>query len=79
MINETDIEAFADDLEAADRIVERAKRGVPSGRHIMADEEIPLIRAFVLMRSQLTDAAKFMQELHQRELKGMELGEPRKE
>ena len=71
MISGEDLEAFAPDLEVADRIVERAKAGVPRGRHIMANEEMPLIKAYVLMRSQMEDAAKFMAALKAREESGM--------
>jgi hypothetical protein len=73
MINETDLEAFAEDLETADKIVERVKTGVPAGREIMADETMALIRAFVLMRDTAERSAKFMTELHQRELTGMDI------
>ena len=73
MINETDLEAFADDLATADRIVERVKAGVPAGREIMADEIKPLIRAFVIMRHTAERSAKFMTELHSRELTGMDI------
>lgn len=72
MINETDIEAFEADLIMADNIVDRVKRGVPAGREVMADEVLPFIRSYVLLRSQLGDAAKFMAELHKRELQGMD-------
>ena len=72
MINETDIEAFADDLEIADRIVYRAKEGVPDGRHINANEVMPFIRAYVLMRDTAARSATFMTELHKRELAGMD-------
>lgn len=74
MIGPDDIEAFADDLETADRIVDRAKRGVPAGRHMHANEELPLIRAYVLLRAQLEDAANFMAQQHEREIAGMGLG-----
>lgn len=59
MINETDIEAFADDMAVADRIVERATRGVPNERHIMADEVLPFIRAYVVMRDTAAQAGQF--------------------
>lgn len=71
MINADDIEAFADDLETADRIVERVKEGVPAGREMMADEVMPFIRAYVLMRSTAEQSAQFMQDLHRREMVGM--------
>ena len=73
MLNKDDIEAFADDLETADRIVERVKSGVPSAREIMADETMAFIRAYVLMRDTAERSAKFMVELHQRELTGMDI------
>ncbi|WP_439150815.1 hypothetical protein [Sulfitobacter sp.] len=74
MIPKDDIEAFAPDLEAADRIVERTKRGVPPGREMMADEVLPFIRAYVLMRDLAANSAAFMAELHARELDGMGVG-----
>jgi len=73
MLNNSDLDAFADDLEAADRIVERVKSGVPSAREIMADETMAFIRAYVLMRDTAERSAKFMVELHQRELTGMDI------
>ena len=72
MINETDIEAFSDDLEIADRIVERAKEGAVDGRHINANEVMPFIRAYVLMRNTASRSADFMTELRKRELSGMD-------
>lgn len=72
MISKDDIDAFADDLETADRIVGRTKDGVPAGREMMADEVMPFIRAYVLMRSISERAADFMHDLHQRELQGMD-------
>ena len=73
MISEQDIDAFSDDLETADRIVERVKSGVPAGREMMADETMAFIRAYVLMRDTAERSAKFMVELHQRELTGMDI------
>lgn len=71
MISGEDIEAFAPDLEIADRIVERAARGVKQERHIMADETLPFIRAYVLMRSVNQETAKLLADFKQRELDGM--------
>ena len=71
MINGDDIEAFALDLEIADKIVERAARGVKRERHIMADETLPFIRAYVVMRSMNEETAKLLNEFKQRELDGM--------
>lgn len=71
MISGEDMEAFAPDLEIADRIVERAARGVKRERHIMADETLPFIKAYVLMRSVNQEMAKLLTELKQRELDGM--------
>jgi len=73
MISEQDIDAFSGDLETADRIVERVKSGVPAGREMMADETMAFIRAYVLMRDTAERSAKFMMELHQRELTGMDI------
>ena len=73
MLNKDDLEAFADDLDTADRIVERVKAGVPAGREMMADEVMLFIRAYVLMRDTAERSAKFMVELHQRELTGMDI------
>ena len=73
MISGDDIDAFAPDLEIADRIVERAKQGVPAGREMMADEVDAFIRAYVLMRSLAEKSAAFMQELHKRELQGLDV------
>ena len=73
MISQDDIEAFADDLEIADRIVERAKAGVVDGRHIMANEVMPLIRAYVLMLDIASRSAEFMTEQHKRELRGLDI------
>jgi len=73
MISADDLDAFSEDLETADRIVERVRAGVPTGREIMADETMALIRAFVLMRDTAERSAKFMAELHQRELTGMDI------
>ena len=74
MISNEDIQAFSGDLATADRIIERAKRGVPAGRHIMANEEMPLIRAYALLRATAEKAAEYMTEQHQREVDGMGLG-----
>jgi len=71
MISGDDIEAFAPDLEIADKIVERAARGATQERHIMADETLPFIRAYVVMRSMNEETAKLLSELKQRELDGM--------
>lgn len=78
MISGDDIEAMADDFDTADKIVDRVRNGVPAGREMMADEVMPFIRAYVVMQDTAARAAKFMADLHQRELQGMELGEPRK-
>lgn len=71
MISGDDIEAFAPDLEIADKIVDRAARGVKQERHIMADETLSFIRAYVVMRSMNEETAKLLNEFKQRELDGM--------
>lgn len=68
-------EHVAQDLEIADRIVERAKRGVPDGRHVNADEVLPLIRAYFVMRERLAEAAAHLSSQYQRDLEGMSLHE----
>ena len=73
MISLEDIDAFADDLEIADKILERAARGVPHERHIMASETLPFIRAYALMRSVNEETAKLLAEFKQRELDGMKI------
>ena len=75
MINETDIEAFEPDLAVADKIVDRAKDGVTDGRHIHANEVMPFIRAYALMRSVAEKSAAFMAEQHQREIAGMSVAD----
>lgn len=65
----------AQDLEVADRIVERAMRGVPEGRHINADEILPLIRSYYVMRERLAEAAAHLSNQYQRDLDGMSLHE----
>lgn len=75
MINETDIEAFKDDLAVADKILERAKEGVPDGRHMHANEVMPFIRAYALMRDVAEKSAAFMTEQHRRELAGMSVAD----
>lgn len=77
MIDCHDLDAFSDDLEAADRIVDRAKRGVPLGRHIMANEEISLIRAYALMRDAAARSADFMTALHAQQMSAMDVASPR--
>lgn len=77
MTGPDDIEAFSGDLEIADRIVERTKKGVKPGREMMAEEVRPFIRAYVIMRSQLEAASKFFAEQKERELQGMSVGEKR--
>lgn len=73
MISQDDINAFADDLETADRVAERAQTGVPAGRHIHANEEMSLIRAFVIMREAAMQAGAFMADQHKRELQGLDI------
>ena len=73
MISSKGIEAFAPDLEIADQILERAARGVPHERHIMASETLPFIRAYALMRSVNEETAKLLAEFKQRELDGMKI------
>ena len=75
MINETYISAFAGDLEIADSVVDRAKEGVTEGRHIHANEVMPFIRAYALMRDVAEKSAAFMTEQHQRELAGMSVAD----
>lgn len=73
MIGPDDLDAFAEDLDIADCVVKRAKDGVPDGRHIHANEVLPMIRAYVLMRDVAARSAEFMQELHARELRGLDV------
>jgi len=75
VISKDDIDALAPDLETADRIVERVKSGVPAGREMMADETIPFIRAYVLMRDLAAKSAAFMVEQHAREIEGMSVSD----
>jgi len=75
MINETHIEAFADDLIIADKVLDRAKDGVTDGRHIHANEVMPFIRAYALMRDVAEKSAAFMTEQPQRELAGMSVAD----
>ena len=77
MISAGDIEAFSDDLAIADTILDRAKEGVTDGRHMHANEVLPFIRAYALMRDIAEKSAAFMTEQHQREMQGMSVGEPR--
>lgn len=51
MIGPEDIEAFAGDIEVADRVVERVAQGVPSGREMHAAEVASVLRALVLWKS----------------------------
>lgn len=60
MISRDDIDAMAPDLETADRIIERAKRGVKPDRLFHANEIEPFLRAYVVMRNTAQDAANFM-------------------
>lgn len=71
MISRDDIDAFADDLDAADEIVKRAERGVDPLRLFSVSEIMPFIRAYVLMRNAAQDAASFMADLKAREMQGM--------
>ncbi len=50
MINETDIEAFREDDAVLSRCEERLLKGTVPHRHIMAQEQIPLIRAAIFYR-----------------------------
>jgi hypothetical protein len=68
-------EQVAQDLEVADRIVARAIRGVPDGRHINADEVLPFIRAFYVVREKLAETATHLSNQYQRDLEGMSLHE----
>lgn len=60
MISRDDIDAMADDLETADRILERAERGVKADRLFHANEILPFLRAYAVMRNTAQDAANFM-------------------
>lgn len=71
MISGDDIEAFSDDLATADTIVDRAKTGTTPFRHIRANEELPLIRAYVLMKDAAETAAKALLEHQQSVLDSM--------
>ena len=71
MINKDALADFSADLITADKIVERVKAGVPAGREMMADEVMPFIRAYVLMRETAAESAAFMAEQHAREMAGM--------
>lgn len=75
MISHDDIAAMAPDLETADRIVDRAKSGVTDGRHMHANEVMPFIRAYALMRDLAEKSAAFMAEQHQRETAGMSVAD----
>lgn len=75
MINNTDIEAFSDDLIIADKILERAKKGVTDGRQMHANEVMPFIRAYALMRDVAEKSAAFMTEQHRREIAGMSVAD----
>lgn len=71
MIGPEDIEAFAPDLEVADKIVSRAMKGATKYRHIRSDEEMPLIRAYFIMRDLAQQGASFMAAQKQASLDGM--------
>lgn len=73
MIDQEQIDNWASDLETADTILDRVKHGVPSGREIMANEVIPFIRAYAIMRDMAEQSAAFMKQMHDRELQGMDI------
>jgi hypothetical protein len=50
MISNDDIEALGPDIAIADKVVERAKKGATRFRHVRDQEEMPLLRAYVLWR-----------------------------
>lgn len=78
MLNETDIEAFADDIDAADRAVERVKRGVPPCREMSASEVIPILRAYWIMRQGAIAGAAYIADKTEQEMQSMALGEPKR-
>lgn len=54
MIDDISLEITPRQAEAvriADRVVQRAERGVPTGRHMHAAEELPMIEACRLTRA----------------------------
>lgn len=74
MLNQSDIEAMAPEIEVFDRVIERVKRGVPAGREIMANEILPFIRVAVLMRDVAEQSARYMAAQYAREIESMSLG-----
>ena len=73
MISQDDIDAMADDLETADRIIKRAEEGRKIERLFHANEIMPFLRAYVVMRNTAQDAANFMTAQKQREKDAMRL------
>jgi hypothetical protein len=74
MIGPDDIEAFADDFDTLDRVLERVQKGVPQGREIMANETRAVLNAAYIMRDYMRHVAVFMQDQKAREMQGMDVG-----
>jgi hypothetical protein len=77
MITQDDIEGMTPDdfaaLATADEVVDRAKAGTAPFRRIRPDEELPLIRAYTVMRSLAGEMAVLLADLHKRQVDSMEL------
>jgi hypothetical protein len=58
-------------LETADRIVERAKRGVTKGRLIHDEEEMVFVKAYVFVLETLAMASDQLAADHARTTEGM--------
>jgi hypothetical protein len=63
MLTESDAHA----LMMADDIAARAEHGVTPLRLIHAGEELPLIRAYVIMRTAMAEAARLLHQIEARD------------
>ena len=77
MISIDDIEGLMPDdvraLATADDVLERVKAGARPYRRILPDEELPLIRAYTVMRSIAAEMAILLADLHKRQVDSMDL------